>query len=100
MTTLSHVLLLAAALFCLGLYGLLTRQGAIGVLVSIELMANAANLNLVAFSRLHGSSFGQVFALFAMAITVAEVAVGLAIVMLLFRGRGSTQVDAGRELRG
>lgn len=93
-------LLLAALLFSVGVFGLLTRRNAIGVLLSIELMANAVNINLVAFSRLHGGTAGQVFALFAIALTVAEVAIGLALVILLARTRRSIDVDRARDLSG
>ncbi len=93
-------LLLAALLFSVGVFGLLTRRNAIGVLLSIELMANAVNINLVAFSRLHGGVAGQVFALFAIALTVAEVAIGLALVILLARTRRTIDVDQARDLSG
>jgi NADH-quinone oxidoreductase subunit K len=92
-------LLLACALFCIGAYGLLTRRNAVGILLSVELMANAVNINLVAFSRFHGGHLGQVFALFAVAVTVAEVAVGLALVILLYRSRKDVLVDQASEMR-
>ena len=91
--------LLAAALFCLGLYGLLTRRNAIGLLLSVELMANAVNINLVAFSRYHTGHTGQIFAVFAMAITVAEVVIGLALVFLLYRSRKDVLVDDAADLK-
>ncbi len=91
--------LLACALFCVGVYGLLTRRNAVGLLASIELMANAVNLNLVAFSRFHGHGDGQVFALFTTAITVAEVVVGLALVILLYRSRQNVLIDLASTLR-
>ena len=97
---LTHYLLLAAALFCLGLYGVASRPNAVGLLASIELMANAVNLNFVAFSRFRGDQTGQVFALFSTAITVAEVVVGLALVIVLFRSRGDVQLDLANELKG
>ena len=93
-------LLLGAALFALGVYGVVTRRNAIAVLVAIELMANAVNLNLVVFSRLHGNLHGQAFALFGLALTVAEVAVGLSIVILLYRAHRSVLVDAASEMKG
>lgn len=96
---LSFYVLLSAALFCVGLYGVLTRRNAIAVLLAIELMANAANINFVAFSRAHGASFGQVFALFALAITVAEVVVGIAIVILLYRSHADVRVDVASDLK-
>ena len=92
-------LLLAAALFSLGIYGLVTRRNAIGLLLSVELMANAVNINLVAFSRMHGGELGQVFAIFAIAITVAEVVVGLALVILLYRSRKDVLVDTASDLK-
>lgn len=93
-------LLLAAALFCIGIYGLLTRRNAIGILLSVELMANAVNINFVAFAAARSDAVGQVFALFATAITVTEVVVGLALVMLLFRSRRDVLVDRATELEG
>ena len=93
-------LLVAAALFCAGIYGLLTRRNAIGILLSVELMANAVNINFVAFASARGDHIGQVFALFATAITVAEVAVGLALVVLLYRSRRDVLVDRATELQG
>jgi len=93
-------LLLAALLFAIGVFGLLTRRNAIGILLSVELMANAVNINLVAFSRLHGGPTGQVFALFAIALTVAEVAIGLALVILMSRLRRTIDVGEARDLHG
>ena len=93
-------LLLAAALFSLGVFGVLSRRNAVGLLASVELMINAANINLVAFARFRGEATGQLFALFSTAITVAEVAVGLALVILLYRARGDVRVDSATELRG
>ena len=84
------VLSAAAIMFCLGVYGLLSRRNTIGVLLCLELMANAANLNLVAFARYVTGTTGQVFTLFAIALTVAEVVVGLAIAILLHRTHRST----------
>ena len=98
--TLTWYLLLAAALFCIGVYGLLTRRNVIGILLSVELMANAVNLNLVAFSRFLGDLGGQVFALFSLSLTVAEVAVGLAIVVLLYRARSTINADEASLLKG
>ena len=93
-------LILSAALFSLGVFGLVTRRNAVGLLASIELMANAVNINLVAFSRFQGGNIGQVFALFTTAITVAEVVVGLALVIVLFRSRGDVRLDLASELKG
>ena len=93
---LSQFLLLAAVLFCIGVYGVLARRNAVLVLMSIELMLNAVNLNLVAFGAFRGNVIGQVFALFVIAIAAAEVGVGLAIVLLIYRNRESidlTEID-------
>lgn len=98
--TLSSCILLAAALFCVGVYGLLTRRHVVAILLSVELMANAANISFIAFSHFRGGPTGQLFALFALAITVAEVAVGLALVILLYRTYADTRADAAKELRG
>ncbi|MGC4064567.1 MAG: NADH-quinone oxidoreductase subunit NuoK [Polyangiaceae bacterium] len=97
--TLSAYLLLGAALFCLGLYGVLTRRTAIGILLSIEVMANAVNVNLVSFSRFSGSAATQLFAVFIMALTVAEVVVGLALVILVYRALSHTTLDEAQRLR-
>ncbi|KWX02774.1 NADH-quinone oxidoreductase subunit NuoK [Carbonactinospora thermoautotrophica] len=91
---------LAALLFSVGVYGVLARRNAILVLASVELMLNAVNLNLVAFDvwlrdQLH---VGQVFALFVIVIAAAEIGLGLAIVLLVFRNRGTAEVDALRDL--
>ncbi len=93
-------LLLSAALFCTGLFGLLTRKNALGLLLSVELMANAVNLNLVALGAFRGDLVGQVIALFGIALTVAEVVVGLALVIQLHRHQKSVDVDSARELAG
>ena len=97
--TMQTLLLLTSALFCMGLYGLVTRRNAIALLLSAELMINAVTINLVAFSRLAGGVTGQVFAVFTIALTVAEVVVGLAIVILLFRWRREIAIDSANELR-
>jgi NADH-quinone oxidoreductase subunit K len=97
---LASLILLASALFAIGVYGLLTRRQLVGILLSIELMANAANLSFVAFARHQAGLVGQTFALFALAITVAEVAIGLALVILLYRTAGRTQIDAPTEMKG
>ncbi|MFN2491226.1 MAG: NADH-quinone oxidoreductase subunit NuoK [Actinomycetota bacterium] len=91
----SYFLVLSALLFSIGVYGVLARQHAVLVLLSIELMLNAVNINLVAFSALlqEAGVSGQVFALFVIAVAAAEVGVGLAIVILIFRNRQSVDVD-------
>jgi NADH-quinone oxidoreductase subunit K len=96
--TLTNSLLLAAALFCVGLYGMLSRKQAIATLLSLELMANAANIVFVAFGYFRGTP-GHPMVLFSLAITVAEVAVGLALVMLLARRYGDTDIDLAQETK-
>jgi NADH-quinone oxidoreductase subunit K len=93
-------LILAATVFCIGLFGIITRRNAIGLLLGIELMLNAVNINLVAFARFNGSVAGMVFALFTICITVAEAALGLAIVILLFRSRRTVMADQLDLLKG
>jgi NADH-quinone oxidoreductase subunit K len=97
--TLRALLLVATALFSLGSYGLLTRRQAVALLLSIEVMANAANLVFVAFARFGGAP-GHPLVLFALAITVAEVAVGLALVLLLYRRHGDTLLELASEAKG
>jgi NADH-quinone oxidoreductase subunit K len=97
--TLRAVLLVATALFSLGIYGLLTRRHAVALLLSIEVMVNAANLVFVGFAR-YGGAPGHPLVLFALAITVAEVAVGLALVLLLYRRYGDTLLDLASEAKG
>lgn len=97
--TITGYLLLAAALFCLGIYGVLTRRTAIGILLSIEVMANAVNINLVTFARYSGSVATELFAVFVMALTVAEVVVGLALVILVYRALSHTNLDEAQRLR-
>jgi len=93
-------LMLAAVVFAIGLFGVMTRRNTVGILLGIELMLNAVNINFVAFSRFHGETVGMVFTLFAICITVAEVAVGLALVILLFRTRRTAMADHLDLLRG
>jgi len=97
---LNQFLLLGAVLFCLGVYGVLARRNAVLVLMSIELILNAVNINLIAFGALHGSVAGAVFALFVIAIAAAEVGVGLAIVLLIYRNRRSVDLDDMAEMKG
>jgi NADH-quinone oxidoreductase subunit K len=97
--TLTNCLLVAALLFSIGVYGVLTRRQAVALLLALELMMNAANLAFVAFAHFRGGP-GQVFVIFALAITVAEVAVGLALVMLLFRRFDDTALDRASEAKG
>jgi NADH-quinone oxidoreductase subunit K len=97
---LSAYLTLAALVFAIGLFGVLTRRNAVGILLGIELMLNAVNINLVAFGRFHADLAGTIFTLFTISITVAEVAVGLAIVIVIFRVRRTVEADHLDLLRG
>jgi NAD(P)H-quinone oxidoreductase subunit 4L len=87
------VLLFSAVLFSAGIYGVLARRNAVMVLMAIELLLNAVNVNLVAFSAALQDVTGQIFALFVITVAAAEVGIGLAIVILLFRNRASINVD-------
>jgi NADH-quinone oxidoreductase subunit K len=87
------VLVFSAVLFSVGVYGVLARRNAVLVLMSIELMLNAVNVNLVAFAQHLGDLNGQVFALFVIAVAAAEVGIGLAIVILIYRNRETINVD-------
>ncbi|MGO0063673.1 NADH-quinone oxidoreductase subunit NuoK [Brevibacillus fluminis] len=91
----SSYLLVALILFCVGMYGALTKRNAVIVLLSIELMLNAVNINLVAFAKmgLHPALTGQIFTLFTMTVAAAEVAVGLAVLIALYRNRDTVNVD-------
>jgi NADH:ubiquinone oxidoreductase subunit K len=95
-------LTLSAALFCIGLFGVLTRRNAVGVLMGLELMLNAVNLNLVAFNGLlHPAALsGQMLTLFTITIAAAEATVGLALVVSLFRARRSVRVEDADLLKG
>ncbi len=89
----SHYLILSTVVFSIGVVGVLTRRNVIIILMSIELMLNAVNLNLVAFSDRLQDLVGQVFALFVIAVAAAEAAVGLGIIISLFRNKGTVNVD-------
>ena len=97
---LSHFLILAAVLFGLGAIGVVLRRNALVLLMSVELMLNAGNLTFLAFARHHGGAEGQVIAFLVMALAAAEAAIGLAILLLVFRHRRSVMVDDLNELRG
>ncbi len=97
---LNWFLFLAAFLFCTGVYGVLARKNAVLVLMSVELILNAVNLNLVAFGAFNQTVTGQVFALFVIAIAAAEVGVGLAIVLLIYRNRKSVDLTGIDSLKG
>ncbi len=94
-----HYLFVSAALFAIGLVGMLTRKNALMVLLSIELILNAANLSFVAFSAYRADLSGQVVVFFTMIVAAAEVTVGLAIVVLLFRKKDSVEIDALKSLK-
>lgn len=91
----TYILVLSALLFSIGVYGVLARANAVLILLSVELMLNSANINLVAFSAMlqEAGLPGQVFALFVITVAAAEVGIGLAIVILIFRNRASVDVD-------
>ena len=88
-----HYLALAAVLFVIGVVGVLTRRNVLIVLMSLELMLNAVNINLIAFARHHGSVQGQIFAIFIITVAAAEAAVGLGILLAFFRNRETTNLD-------
>ena len=96
----NQFLFLAAILFCIGVYGVVARKNAVLVLMSIELILNAVNLNLVAFSLRNGSVDGQTFALYIIAVAAAEVGVGLSLVLLIYRNRRSISLDDLSEMKG
>jgi NAD(P)H-quinone oxidoreductase subunit 4L len=95
-----NFLLLGAVLFCIGVFGVIARRNAVMVLMSVELILNAVNLNLVAFSLMNENVAGQVFALYVIAVAAAEVGVGLAMVLLVYRNRRSIALDELSEMKG
>lgn len=97
---LNQFLFLAAFLFCVGVYGVLARKNGVLVLMSVELILNAVNVNLVAFGAFHNTVVGQVFALFVITIAAAEVGVGLAIVLLIYRNKHSIDLSEVDLLKG
>jgi NADH-quinone oxidoreductase subunit K len=99
-TPTSYFLLVSALLFTIGTIGVLVRRNALIIFMSIELQLNAVNLALVAFSRQNGNLTGQVLAFFSMVVAAAEVVVGLAIIVSLYRRRRSTDVDDASLLKG
>ena len=96
----AQFLLLGAVLFCIGVYGVLARKNAVMVLMSIELILNSVNINLLAFSVRTGSVDGNTFALYVIAVAAAEVGVGLAMVLLIYRNRRSIALDELSEMKG
>jgi NADH-quinone oxidoreductase subunit K len=99
-TPIGYFLLVSAILFTIGTIGVLVRRNALVIFMSIELQLNAVNLALVAFSRQHGNLTGQVLAFFSMVVAAAEVVVGLAIIVSLYRKRRSADVDDANLLKG
>jgi NAD(P)H-quinone oxidoreductase subunit 4L len=101
---LEHYLILSAVLFCIGLYGALAKRNAVVILMCIEIMLNAVNIALVAFSRYLAPDVvlltGQIFAIFVMVVAAAEVAVGLAIIIVLYRSRGAIDVEKADTMKG
>jgi NADH:ubiquinone oxidoreductase subunit K len=97
---LNEFLLLGAVLFCIGVYGVLARRNGVAVLMSIELILNAVSINLVAFGAFHNDVAGSVFALFVITVAAAEVGVGLAIVLLIYRNRRSVDLDQVDLMKG
>jgi len=93
-------LVVSAMIFCIGVAGVLTRRNPLVVLLCLELMLNAGNLALVAFARAHGDMGGQIFALMVMVVAACEVAVGLGLVVAIYRRRLPIDVDELRELQG
>jgi len=99
MVPVEYYLLLSSAVFCIGLYGILTRENALLFLMSVELMLNAANINFVAFSLQWGNLTGQVFTLFTMALAAAEVAIGIGIILVLYRNFKEVNVTVPQSMR-
>lgn len=95
MITLVHLQVLSAGLFCIGLYGVLARRSAVLILLAIELMLNAVNVNLIGVAAFldHGQFLGQIIAIFVITIAAAEIGLALAIILRLYRNRGSVNVD-------
>jgi NADH-quinone oxidoreductase subunit K len=99
-TPIAYFVVLSGVLFALGSLGVLLRKNALLIFMSVELQLNAVNLALVAFSRMHSALDGQVLAFFSMVVAAAEVVVGLAIIVAVYRRRGTVDVDQARELAG
>jgi len=100
MPGLEHYLTLSFLLFTIGVVGVLVRRNLLTVLMSIELILNAVNLNLVAFSRQLGDLSGQLFAIFVITVAAGEAAIGLAIIISLYRLKGSVNLDDASEMKG
>lgn len=99
MVPIEYYLLLSAAVFCIGVFGILIRKNALLFLMSVELLLNAANINLVAFSRFHGNVTGQTFSLFTLALAAAEVAIGIGIILVLYRNFADVDVTKATTMR-
>ena len=99
--TVTHFVVLSALLFCLGLFCVLTRRNALGILMGIELILNSANINYVAFARFNHTGYdGQIFAVFVIMLAAAEAAIGLAIVLGIYQSFETIDVEAADRLRG
>ena len=96
----NQFLMLGAVLFCIGVYGVIARRNAVLVLMSNELILNSVNINLLAFALRNGSTDGHTFALYVIAVAAAEVGVGLAMVLLVYRNRKSIALDELAEMKG
>ncbi len=99
MVPIQHYLWLAAGLFCIGMFGVLVRRNALVVFMCIELMLNAANLTFLAFARQRGDNLGHVSAFFVIAVAAAEAAIGLAIVIAVFRSRATLNIEEMTTLK-
>ena len=97
---LTHYLILAAFVFCCGLYSMTIKRKAVGILIGVELVLNAANINLVAFSRFSGRIDGQIAALFVIVLAAAEAAIAIAIFVNYYSNLATIDVDRGNRLRG
>ena len=100
MITTTHYLVLSALLFSIGMVGVMVRKNLITLLMCLELMLNAVNLNLVAFSRLWGELTGQVFVIFVITVAAGEAAIGLGIIITIYRQRRTVEADVIRSLEG
>lgn len=99
MVPITYYLILAAVLFCMGMFGVLVRRNALIVFMCVELMLNAANLTFLAFSRMRGDDLGHLSAFFVIAVAAAEASIGLAIVIAVFRSRGSIRLQDIRTMK-
>lgn len=100
MPSIAHYLGLSFVLFAIGVVGVMVRRNLLTVLMSIELILNAVNLNLIAFSRQLGDLNGQLFAIFVITVAAGEAAIGLAIIISLYRLKGSVNLDSASEMKG